>query len=286
MGNYDCCSFWRTGIRNRPNLTIINAMLLKYLSTLILALLSFLFLNCESVNNDAQISNSILKEDSVKTKDTLELKKDTSYKSDISLKEDEMVDVNSINSTAPQIVESAYKNSKFNPHKWLKSDRSKYMLLHPGRISEYDKTIKKFARRYGFDWRLIAAQIYTESNFKNDATSHVGASGLMQIMPGTAKFMGYTAESMIDPDINIMVGCMYDQRMYDLWGRQTKDLEQRLAFAFASYNAGRGRVLKSYDSETGKITWRQVHPDLPIETQNYVHKIFLKYQYYKNKALP
>lgn len=201
-------------------------------------------------------------------------------------KKDTTPDAPKINSFAPTIVESAKKTTLFKYDKWLKSDRSTYMKLHPGRISEYDKTIKKFARRYGFDWRLIAAQIYTESNFKNEAQSHVGAKGLMQVMPGTAKFMGFSPESMIKPEINIMAGCMYDQRMYNLWGRQTDDNEHRLAFALASYNAGRARVLKSYDSKTGKITWPEVHSSLPQETQNYVHKIFIKYQYYQKKALP
>lgn len=238
-------------------------------------------LGCEK-NAMSEIKNEDVKQDTLTT-----LKIDTVKKKDtIEVKEEEMSNAIKVNSSAPSIVKSAYENDLFNSKKWLESDRSNYMKLHPGRISEYDRVIKKFARRYGFDWRLIAAQIYTESNFKNDAQSHVGAKGLMQIMPSTAKFMGFSPESMVKPELNIMAGCMYNQRMYNLWGRQTKNEEHRLAFALASYNAGRGRVLKSYDTESGKITWQIVHPELPHETQNYVHKIFLKYQYYLKKALP
>lgn len=241
------------------------------------------FFGCESNYND---STNVIVNNNIDTLTEFDSKK-VELKANIEVEEKkEEVLTPEINSSAPTILKSARKNSLFDSQKWLDSDRSKYMALHPGRVSEYDKLIKKFARRYGFDWRLIAAQIYAESNFKNDAKSHVGASGLMQIMPATAKFMGYSAEKMIKPEVNIMVGCMYDQRMYNLWGRQTKNEEQRLAFALASYNAGRGRVLKSYDTKSGKTTWNLVHPELPHETQSYVHKIFLKYQYYKKKALP
>lgn len=183
------------------------------------------------------------------------------------------------------IIVSALNNSHFNALKWLKSDFAFYRRTKLNRISEYDPIIKKMARRYGFDWRLIAAQIYTESNFQNKAKSHVGATGLMQIMPNTAKFMGFDPKTMIKPEINIAVGCMYNQRMYSLWKRQTKDYN-RLAFALASYNAGRGRVLKSYSTKDSLTTWEQVHPLLPEETQSYVHKIYLKHDLYAKSILP
>lgn len=179
----------------------------------------------------------------------------------------------------------AANNTLFNSEKWLNSDLAFLKRHNPRRISEYDKIIKKMARRYGFDWRLIAAQIYAESNFKNEARSGVGATGLMQVMPGTARFMGFDANSMINPEINISVGCMYNQRMYSLWGKQTKDYN-RLAFALASYNAGRGRVLKSYSTKDNRTTWESVYPLLPEETQLYVHKIYLKHDFYKKHLLP
>jgi membrane-bound lytic murein transglycosylase F len=158
--------------------------------------------------------------------------------------------------------------------------------LNPNRISAYDPIIKKMARRYGFDWRLIAAQIYTESNFNSDVKSGVGALGLMQVMPSTARIIGVPPEKMQLPHINIAVGCLYNQRMYYLWKRETNKTDQRLAFAFASYNAGRGRVLRSYDTRKNLTTWETVHRGLPAETQMYVHKIFLKYEVYRKNILP
>lgn len=183
------------------------------------------------------------------------------------------------------VLVSARSNSHFSYQKWLKSDMAFLGKPYSRRISEYDKIIKKMARRYGFDWRLVAAQIYVESNFKSKAQSGVGAIGLMQVMPRTAKFMGFDPSCLVNPDINISVGCMYDQRMYSLWGKQKKDYN-RLAFALASYNAGRGRVLRSYSTENNRTTWESVHQLLPEETQLYVHKIYLKHDFYKRCLLP
>ncbi len=187
--------------------------------------------------------------------------------------------------TKNPILYMAQQNKLFNSKRWLKSDYDFFNRSNPRKISQYDRVIKKTARRYGFDWRLISAQIYTESNFKNKAKSYVGATGLMQIMPSTAKFMGFDPSTMINPETNIAVGCMYNQRMYNLWGKQTKDYN-RLAFAIASYNAGRGRILKSYNTKDSLTTWKKVHKSLPEETQSYVHKIYLKNNFYKKHVLP
>ena len=55
------------------------------------------------------------------------------------------------------------------------------------KIQNYYPVIRKYAKRYGIDWRLIVVQILKESKFKENARSNVGAMGLMQIMPGTAQ---------------------------------------------------------------------------------------------------
>jgi membrane-bound lytic murein transglycosylase F len=187
-----------------------------------------------------------------------------------------------------RILNVARNDSGFNAHAWLESDRT-FAARPLGTISKYDHIIKKMARRYGFDWRLIAAQIYVESNFRNNATSPVGATGLMQIMPSTAQFLGADPGHLIQPEVNIALGVRYDQRMYSLWRRQLEKNPTRLAFALASYNAGRGRVLRSYrkflDSDS-IATWSEVYKDLPRETELYVHKVFLKYDMYKKHVMP
>ena len=68
------------------------------------------------------------------------------------------------------------------------------------RISPYDKIVKRYARRWGFDWRLISAQIFVESGFREKARSRVGALGLMQIMPSTAKWLGVDPSALLRPE--------------------------------------------------------------------------------------
>jgi hypothetical protein len=183
------------------------------------------------------------------------------------------------------ILTAARKNPHFDAGKWLKSDHRFFARPNPTQLSPYDKIIQKMARRYGFDWRMIAAQIFTESNFREDAASGAGAVGLMQVLPSTAAFMGADTARLLNPEINIAVGCMYNQRLYSLWKRQTDNREQRLAFALASYNAGRRRVLRTWQPDTLN-RWRAVYPLLPRETQNYVHKIYLKWHFYRDHFLP
>ena len=75
-------------------------------------------------------------------------------------------------------------------------------------ISRYDSIIQKHARNIGWDWRLIAAIIYNESRFHNEANSGKGAQGLMQILSSK-----YTAEEMSDPDRNLEIGTRYLRKL-------------------------------------------------------------------------
>ena len=76
-------------------------------------------------------------------------------------------------------------------------------------IRNYGPTIKRYAGRYGFDWRLILAIMKQESRFSKMAESGKGAEGLMQLMPATARGMGVT--NVWDPRQNIMGGARYLQ---------------------------------------------------------------------------
>lgn len=165
-------------------------------------------------------------------------------------------------------VQLKYRSFLFNPTKTRQ-------------ISKYDHLIKKYSRRFGFDWRLIAAQIFAESHFLPNAKSHVGALGLMQIMPGTAKHMGIDPNLLLKPEHNISLGCLYDRRLYRLW--KDKEGKDRLAFTFASYNAGRRKVLRASSRAPQPRSWIKVVPHLPRETRRYVSKIFNQYEIYKKK---
>ena len=155
------------------------------------------------------------------------------------------------------------------------------LLLTRRRISPYDHIKKKYSRRYGFDWRLIAAQIFVESRFEVQARSGKGAIGLMQLMPGTAKYLGADVLKLLLPEQNIALGCFYDRKLFQLW--RDKEGTNRLAFTLASYNAGRFRILRAENKAGKSGYWSKVKNYVPLETRNYVGRIFGKYVEYKKK---
>ena len=109
-----------------------------------------------------------------------------------------------------------------------------------GRLSPYDELVKKYARQYGQDWRLITAQMYQESKFDPEATSWVGARGLMQIMPVTGLELGFT--DLHDPEENIHAGVKYLSQLVNRFDPQIP-IEERTRLALAAYNVGYGHVL-------------------------------------------
>lgn len=99
----------------------------------------------------------------------------------------------------------------------------------------HDQHIVDASRIHRIDPLLIYAQMHQESSFKIKATSHKGASGLMQLMPGTARRFGVT--SIYDPKQNIHAGVRYMRWLLD-------HFNQDVVLALAGYNAGEGAVMK------------------------------------------
>ena len=113
-------------------------------------------------------------------------------------------------------------------------DLKRYYRRLKTRLPKYRDTIKKTAKKYGFDWRLIAAMIYQESHFNPRATSYTGVRGLMQVTLETAREVGI--ESRLDPEQSIQGGVKYLKKAYDKFeGVPESD---RLLLALASYNVG------------------------------------------------
>ncbi|MFC1857863.1 membrane-bound lytic murein transglycosylase MltF [Thermodesulfobacteriota bacterium] len=106
------------------------------------------------------------------------------------------------------------------------------------RLPKYEHIIRDAAERHGFDWRLIAAQIYKESHFNPVAESHAGAHGLMQLTPATARSLGVT--KILNPEQNIRAGVQYLGNLYDHYMEASG--VDRLFIALAAYNVGMGHV--------------------------------------------
>ena len=148
---------------------------------------------------------------------------------------------------------------------------------------------EKYGTKYGFDPLMLAAQGYQESQLDQNAKSHVGAIGVMQIMPATGAELKVGDIKQIEP--NIHGGTKYmDQLMTRYFPDAKFSEEVRPLFAFASYNAGPGNISKMR-KEAAK---RGLDPNkwfnnvelvtaekIGIETTTYVRNIYKYYVAYK-----
>ncbi len=130
---------------------------------------------------------------------------------------------------------------------------------------------------YEDNWTLIHAIARQESQFDKTAVSHAGARGLMQLMPATAREqsgkigISYNPSALTsDPNLSIMLGSSYFQRIFGIYGSYP--------LAIAAYNAGGGNVNKwlraNGDPRTGgvdMVDWIEAIPYM--ETRNYVQRV-------------
>ncbi len=114
-----------------------------------------------------------------------------------------------------------------------------FRASHTGELSPYDGLVQQYAGQFGFDWRLVVAQMYQESRFNPDARSWAGAVGLMQVLPRTAKSIGF--HDVRTPDDGIHAGVKYLDWVRDRFDPELP-VEDRMWFTLAAYNAGHGHV--------------------------------------------
>ncbi|QLE03141.1 transporter substrate-binding domain-containing protein [Galbibacter sp. BG1] len=136
------------------------------------------------------------------------------------------------NTTDYYVIYNKYFTNKRQFRARVKSD---FYSLNERKISPYDPLIKKHSQKLGWDWKLLASLIYQESQFKPQSESWVGAKGLMQVMPATARELGI--QNTADPKESIQGGTMYLKKLYRSFD-QVEDSIQRIKFTIASYNAG------------------------------------------------
>jgi len=120
----------------------------------------------------------------------------------------------------------------------------------PAFTPEYDDFFKKYTEKHfgpDFDWRWFKAQGIAESRLDPKAESWCGAKGIMQLMPKTFQEVQKDnpwIESVDNPEHNIAAGIFYDHKLFRMWSGPRPEID-RLAFMFASYNAGAGNILKA-----------------------------------------
>lgn len=115
-----------------------------------------------------------------------------------------------------------------------------YAIADPARHAQaipprYAAKLAELAERFDLSPALMEALVWQESRWREDARSPVGAQGLAQLMPGTARYLGVNPN---DPFANLEGGARYLREQLDRFGG---DLEK----ALAAYNAGPGRVERS-----------------------------------------
>ena len=122
--------------------------------------------------------------------------------------------------------------------------------------NSFDSIIRQAAQTHGVSEGLIKAVMHTESGFNSNARSPVGAQGLMQLMPATAR--RFNVSNSFDPQQNIFGGAKYLSWLMKRFKGNTN-------LALAAYNAGEGNV----DKYGGIPPFR--------ETQDYVRRVTSRY---------
>lgn len=141
------------------------------------------------------------------------------------------------NMTSPAYKASAkkyFEMSKRLPH-------GPILSIKDGKISHFDHLFKKYAPEVGWDWRVIASLAYNESNFDTTAVSWVGAKGLMQLMPRTARAMGIPEGKEQNPEESVKAATKYLAQLARSFNKVTNP-EEKMKFVLGAYNAGIGHV--------------------------------------------
>ncbi|GHT10151.1 lytic transglycosylase F [Bacteroidia bacterium] len=180
-------------------------------------------------------------------------------------------------------------------------------FIGSGQISLFDEFFKKYANQIHWDWRLLASISFQESKFTTDRVSWAGATGLMGLMPKTAKAFGVSEDQIADPESNIKAAVNLIKRLNSSFS-SIENEEERVKFILAAYNAGSGhiydaRALAEKHGKNAEI-WSEVEEYLKLkslpeyyndpvckqgyfrstETINYVRHVIERWRYYESKV--
>lgn len=185
------------------------------------------------------------------------------------------------------LVSAAYKLSKSN--NYLDSFKVIYRFVDQGIIAVNEDVLKILfptpyynelrSKTKDFDPVIALSLIRQESGFNRYARSHVGARGLMQLMPGTARRFKrrVSTRQLYNPNTNIQIGTTYFSKLMDLFNNN-------LVYSLAAYNAGENRVKdwKNRNYVDNSESMLENIENIPFyETRKYVKLIFRNIFFYK-----
>jgi len=129
------------------------------------------------------------------------------------------------------------KNTKYVKNSLSKQELEKFEAMV--------RLFQKFAEQYDFDYLMMAAQAYQESGLDQGRKSHVGAIGVMQVLPTTAADRNVNIAEIEKLENNIHAGTKYMRFIVNRYYKdEPMDDINKMLFAFASYNAGPAKVKK------------------------------------------
>jgi membrane-bound lytic murein transglycosylase F len=138
------------------------------------------------------------------------------------------------------LFDRLYKKYFIDRRSYRERVTSEYLTSTTGKLCEFDELIKKYASELNWDWRLLASQAFQESRFKPAARSWAGATGLLQLMPRTAR--EYGVHDPLNPEDNVAGAVRFLKWLTERWSKRISNDEERLKFVLASYNCGAGHV--------------------------------------------
>lgn len=132
--------------------------------------------------------------------------------------------------------------------RYLKTNKWARNSVSPKELKKFHDTValfRKYADQYGFDFLMICALAYQESQLDHSKRSHAGAIGIMQVLPSTARDPNVNIPDIKVLEKNIHAGNKYLRFLDDRYFNDSSiDRLNRMLFTFASYNAGPGRVTR------------------------------------------
>lgn len=150
-----------------------------------------------------------------------------------------------------------YPDSNIHSYSNWGSSEASVLPSYSRNKNAFDQMIRQAAQQHGVSEGLIKAVMHTESGFNINARSPVGAQGLMQLMPATAR--RFNVSNAYDPQQNIFGGARYLSWLLKRFNGNTQ-------LAIAAYNAGEGNI----DKYGGIPPFR--------ETQDYVRRVTSRFQ--------